>query len=98
MWYDYIAHARKMADRTYGFQRSSAGSLERSGFRETQKNILISVAHLVRDSISRTNRRSSSLVPRRERESLVLTARACVSLIQIFVGYDVYIYSRRRPT
>ena len=49
---------RKMADRTYGFQRTSAGSPQRSGFRENPTNFLTSIARWVHDSIFKTNRRS----------------------------------------
>ena len=52
------AFRRKMADRTYGFQRRSAGSPQRSGFRENPTNFLTFVTRWVRDSIFRTNRRS----------------------------------------
>ena len=56
----YSAHARfpqENGGHTFA-QRSSAGSLQRSGFRENPTNFLTFVARWVRDSIFRTNRRS----------------------------------------
>ena len=47
------AFCRKMADSMYGL---SAGSLQRSRFRENSTNILTSVARWVRDRIFRANR------------------------------------------
>ena len=73
------AFRRKMATHTYGFQRSTTGSLQWSSFRE---NLLTLVAHSVRDSIFRTNRHSTG-----ETHS-----RKCISSKVMYHFRDTYMY------